>query len=92
MARHIAETVGLPLNIKRASQLLDMYVGESEKNIAKMFADAERQGAILLLDEADSLLGDRSQARHQWEITQVNEMLTQMESWTRPHYAALILR
>lgn len=82
LARHISETVGLPLHIKRSSQLLDMYVGGSEKNIAKMFADAEKQGAILLLDEADSLLGDRSHARQQWEITQVNEMLTQMESFS----------
>ena len=34
---------------------------------------------FLILDEADSLLRDRFAARHSWEITQVNEMLTQME-------------
>lgn len=82
LAGHIAETLGLQLHIKRASDLLDKYVGESEKNIARMFADAQKQGGILLLDEADSLLGDRSHAGQQWEITQVNEMLTQMESYT----------
>jgi transitional endoplasmic reticulum ATPase len=82
LARHIAEITGLPLQIKRASDLLDKYVGESEKNIAKMFEEAEKQGGILLLDEADSLLADRNQAQRQWEITQVNEMLTQMETFS----------
>ncbi|MDD5579951.1 MAG: AAA family ATPase [Methylobacter sp.] len=82
LAGHIAETLGLQLHSKRASDLLDKYVGESEKNIAKMFADAQKQGGILLLDEADSLLGERSRAGHQWEITQINEMLTQMETFS----------
>jgi len=82
LASHIAETLGLPLHSKRASNLLDKYVGESEKNIAKMFADAQKQGGILLLDEADSLLSDRSHAGQQWEITQVNEILTQMETFS----------
>jgi transitional endoplasmic reticulum ATPase len=78
-AHHIAEQLGLPLLIKRASDLIDKYVGESEKNIARMFAEAQQQDAILLLDEADSLLGDRRDAHRRWEISQVNEMLTQME-------------
>ena len=82
LARHIATTLGLQLHSKRASDLLDKYVGESERNIAQMFADAQKQCAILLLDEADSLLSDRSHASQQWEITQVNEMLTQMEDFT----------
>jgi len=82
LALHIADITGLPLHIKRASDLLDKYVGESEKNIAKMFEEAETQTSILLLDEADSLLGNRSYAHRNWEITQVNEMLTQMETFS----------
>lgn len=82
LAGHIAETLGLQLHSKRASDLLDKYVGESEKNIAAMFTDAQKQGSILLLDEADNLLSDRRHASYQWEITQVNEMLTQMETFT----------
>lgn len=82
LARHIADVTGLPLRIKRASDLLDKYIGESEKNIAKMFAEAETQGGILLLDEADSLLADRNHAQRQWETTQVNEMLIQMETFS----------
>lgn len=80
-ARHLAEQLGLPLVIKRASDILGKFVGQSERNIARMFDQARRQGAILLLDEADSLLGDRRNARQHWEVTQVNEMLTQMEGF-----------
>ena len=51
------------------------------QNIAKAFSEAEQKGAILVLDEVDSFLQDRSGAYHSWEVTQVNEMLTQMESF-----------
>jgi SpoVK/Ycf46/Vps4 family AAA+-type ATPase len=46
-----------------------------------MFKDAEEKKAILFLDEADSLIRDRSGASRSWEVTQVNEMLTQMENF-----------
>ena len=57
------------------------WVGGSEKNIAKAFSEAEKRGAILVLDEVDSFLQDRSGANMSWEVSQVNEMLTQMESF-----------
>lgn len=79
--RHLAKVLDRPLLQKRASDLLSMWVGESEKNIARMFRDAERENAVLLLDEADSFLQDRSGAQHSWQITQVNELLTQMEAF-----------
>jgi len=81
LARHLADQLGKPLLIKRASDLLDKYVGESEKNIAAMFAEARRHGAVLVLDEADSFLSDRREAQRSWEVTQVNELLTQMEAF-----------
>lgn len=81
LGRHIADQLGKPLVIKRASDILGMYVGESEKNIAKMFREARQQGAVLVLDEADSFLSDRRDAQRSWEVTQVNELLTQMEAF-----------
>jgi transitional endoplasmic reticulum ATPase len=77
--RHLAETSGRPLLVKRASDLLSPFIGEAEQNIAQMFQQAEEDDAVLLLDEADSFLRDRRGARHSWEVTQVNEMLTRME-------------
>ncbi|MBY0577920.1 MAG: AAA family ATPase [Burkholderiales bacterium] len=80
-ARHISDEIGMPILVRRASDILSMWVGEAEKNIAKMFADARQQEAVLVLDEADSFLADRRDAAHSWEVTQVNELLTQMESF-----------
>ena len=79
--RHIARALEKPLLVKRASDLLGSYVGMTEKNIAGMYRQAQDEGAVLLLDEADSFLRDRVGARQSWEVTQVNEMLTQMESY-----------
>lgn len=87
-ARHIARELGRKLIIKRCSDLLDKYVGESEKNIRQMFQEAEEQEAILFLDEADSLIRDRRGASRGWEVSQVNEILTQMENFNGIFIAA----
>jgi len=81
LARHIADTLGKPLLLKRASDLISKWVGETEQNFAQMFDEAQAQDAVLLLDEADSFLQDRRGARAQWEVTQINELLTQMEAF-----------
>ena len=78
-ARHLAAELGLEVLDKRYSELTSSLLGESEKAIAAAFEEAADLGAFLILDEADSLLRDRGAARHSWEITQVNEMLTWME-------------
>ena len=80
-ARHLAERLDRPLMVKRASDLMSMWLGETEKNIAEMFRSAERENAVLLLDEADSFLRDRSGADRAWEVTLVNELLVQMENF-----------
>lgn len=80
--RWLAEQMGVPLIVKRASDLMSKWVGENEKNIARAFRQAEQEGALLMIDEVDSFLQDRRGARSSWEVTQVNEMLTQMESFS----------
>lgn len=79
--RHIAEQLEKNLIIKRASDILDAFIGGTEKNLAEMFRQARHDDCILMLDEADSFLQDRSHARYSWEISQVNEFLTQMEDF-----------
>ena len=71
--------MGLAVDHRRASDLLSMWLGQSEKNIAAAFARAREERAFLIIDEADSLLQDRSGAQRSWEVSQVNEMLTWME-------------
>lgn len=83
-ACHLAERLDLPLLQRRGSDLLGPFVGETEQKIAAAFAEARAAGALLLFDEADGLLGDRAGARHSWEVSQVNEMLTWMEHHPLP--------
>ena len=83
-ARYLADALGLKVICKRASDLQDKYVGETEKLIAAAFREAADQGAMLVFDEADSFLRDRTRARASWEVSAVNEMLTQMETATIP--------
>lgn len=80
-AHWLAEQLDMPIISKKVSDLMDCYVGQTEVNIANAFAEATRDGAILLLDEADSFLADRSGARNSWEVTLVNELLTQLEAF-----------
>lgn len=77
-AEHLAKVLGMPIVKKRASDLKGSYVGETEKNIARAFAEARAKQALLVFDEADSFLQDRNKATRPWEISSVNEMLTQM--------------
>ena len=80
-AKQLANLIGVPLIAKRASDIISPYVGETERNIAQLFSQARQEGALLLLDEVDSFLRSREQAQKSWEITAVNEMLTQMENF-----------
>lgn len=80
-ARHISDELGMPLLVRRMSDLLSKWVGETEQWIAAAFAEAHDQEAMLVLDEVDGLLADRAGAQRSWEVTQVNEVLTQIEAF-----------
>ena len=80
-AKFIAKSLKKPIIIKKGSDLLSMFVGWTEKNIALAFKEAKEKHAVLVFDEVDSFLQDRSMAARSWEVTQVNEMLVQMESF-----------
>jgi SpoVK/Ycf46/Vps4 family AAA+-type ATPase len=82
LARYISTVLGKPLLLKRCSDLLGPFVGQTEQLIASAFEEAEATDSILLFDEADSFFADRTKARQQWERTQVNEFLTQMEEFS----------
>lgn len=81
LAQHLAERLDRPLLVRRGSDLLSCWVGATEANIARAFREAAQDGAVLLIDEADSFLQPRVQAQQSWEVTQVNELLTAMEAF-----------
>jgi|GEM_PF-1422622 len=82
---HLAEIMGKEVIHAKASDILDKYVGESEKNIARFFDEAQERGAILLIDEVDSVIRNRKDAEKSWEVTQVNQFLTSLE-----HYNGMV--
>jgi SpoVK/Ycf46/Vps4 family AAA+-type ATPase len=79
LAEHIASELQRPLLVRQASDLVSKFVGETEQNMARMFEEAQAEGALLLLDEADSFLRSRQRAERNYEVTEVNEMLQGME-------------
>ena len=75
----LAEQLDMPLLLCKGSDLLDPYVGGTERNIAQAFEQAKADNALLVLDEVDTFLFSREGANRSWERSQVNEMLTQIE-------------
>ena len=79
--RHLADALDRPLLTRRGSDLLSKWVGETERNLSRMFTEAAGEGAVLLLDEADAFLLDRRVARQSWEVAQVDELLNLLEGY-----------
>jgi SpoVK/Ycf46/Vps4 family AAA+-type ATPase len=75
----LADKLDASIQVRRASDILSPFLGETEQNLARIFGEARDEQAILMIDEVDSFLQDRRQAQRSWEVTQVNEFLTQME-------------
>lgn len=78
--KHVARQTGCDIVFKRGSDLLSMWVGGTEKQIAAAFREAEDRHAILLVDEADTFFQPRESAERSWEVSQTNEFLNQMEN------------
>ena len=83
-ARKLCSELNMPIVVKRCSDILSRWVGDTEKNTASAFKEAQEKNAILVFDEADSLLSSRENADRTFQIQQVNEMLTWMESHPYP--------
>ncbi|TVQ21321.1 MAG: AAA family ATPase [Spirochaetaceae bacterium] len=77
----LARRLGRDVVLKRPSDLLSKWVGDSEKLIAAAFRDAERTGSVLVIDEADALLYDRDTAVRSWEHSQIAEFLQQIQEF-----------
>ncbi|MEU5977566.1 ATP-binding protein [Streptomyces sp. NPDC047315] len=62
-AEVIAAELGLDLYVVQLSSVVDKYVGETEKNLERVFTEADRTDAVLLFDEADAVFGKRSEVK-----------------------------
>ncbi|MWC27082.1 ATP-binding protein [Paenibacillus sp. MMS18-CY102] len=83
-AEAIAGELGLDLYRIDLSQIISKYIGETEKNLGRLFAEAENSNAILLFDEADALFGKRSEVKDSHDRhanTEVAYLLQKMEEY-----------
>ena len=79
--KYLGKELDRKVLVMKGSDILSKWVGESEQNIAAAFAQAESEHAILFFDEIDGLVQSRENAHASWEVTQVNELLQQMENF-----------
>ena len=80
----LATQLGLPLYRVDLASVTSKYIGETEKNLARLLARAERTEALLLFDEADSLFGQRTDVREsndRFANAQTNYLLQRMETF-----------
>ena len=83
-AEVIANTLGLSLYRIDLSAVVSKYIGETEKNLRKLFDAADDGGAILFFDEADALFGRRSEVKDshdRYANIEVNYLLQRLESF-----------
>jgi len=83
-AEIIASHLGLDLYRANLAGIISKWVGETEKNLQRVFDAAERSGAILFFDEADALFGRRTQVRDshdRYANVEVDFLLQRMEDY-----------
>src|SRR5712692_4537012 len=81
-AEVLASELGLDLYTVDLATVVDKYVGETEKNLDRIFAEAERVNGVILFDEADALFGKRSEvsdAHDRYANVEVAYLLQRME-------------
>lgn len=59
----VARQLGIQLLRLDLSRVVSKYIGDTEKNLDRVFTDAQRSGAAILIDEADALMGKRSEVK-----------------------------
>jgi AAA+ superfamily predicted ATPase len=80
----IAAELGLDLYKIDLSTVISKYIGETEKNLSRVFEEAETSNAILFFDEADALFGKRSEVRDshdRYANVEVGYLLQRMEEY-----------
>ena len=83
-AEVVAGELGLDLYVIDLSTVVDKYIGETEKNLDRIFAEAERVNGVLLFDEADALFGKRSDvqdAHDRYANVETAYLLQRMDSF-----------
>lgn len=78
-AEAIAYQLGRPIITANYAEIMSKWVGETQKNIVRVFREAEQSEAVLFWDEADAMFYDRDSASRNWEVRDVNVLLQELE-------------
>lgn len=88
LAHHIAARRGLPLVIVGAENLFGMYVGESEKNAARIFDAIRGKPCVLFFDEIEAVAGKRGEDRNKYRDSVLTVLLRRFEQHDGVAFAA----
>lgn len=78
-AQALAHTLEKPILIADYSRIQNCFVGQTEKNIVRIFREAAERDAVLFWDEADAMFFDRDTASRAWEVRDINVLLQELE-------------
>lgn len=78
-AEAVAHELGKDIVVVSYAEIQNCWVGQTEKNIVRVFRQAADEGAVLFWDEADAMFYDRDSASRNWEVRDVNVLLQEME-------------
>jgi SpoVK/Ycf46/Vps4 family AAA+-type ATPase len=84
VAQLLAQELGYDLYLIELAQIVNKYIGETEKNLARVFDEAENSHAILFFDEADALFAKRTEVKSsndRYANLEVNYLLQRMEAY-----------
>ena len=78
-AQALAHELEKPILVADYSKLQNCLVGQTEKNIVRIFCEARENDAVLFWDEADAMFFDRDSSTRNWEVRDVNVLLQELE-------------
>lgn len=78
-AQALAHELQKPIMVADYSRLQNCFVGQTEKNIVRIFREAAEKDAVLFWDEADAMFFDRDSASQSWEVRDTNVLLQELE-------------
>ncbi|MCS7259120.1 MAG: ATP-binding protein [candidate division WOR-3 bacterium] len=88
-AEAFAHRLGKNIGIVRYDQILSYWIGDSEKKIVQLFADARESDCVLVFDEADALFGRRLLERH--SVDRMSNFMTNIMMQEMEHFDGVVI-
>lgn len=79
MATEIVKSLGKKALIRSYADIQSKYVGEGEKRLQALFAEARENDKVLILDECDALMASREASTKEWQQSMTNQFLTELD-------------